>query len=485
NAAFFCGSCAVMRRSALDAVGGFATGTVTEDLHTSIKLHKKGYRSIYHAESLAFGLAPATIASFLGQRMRWGQGGMQVWRQEGILLAKGLTLAQRLSYVASVLTYFDGWQKGIFYIVPVIVLSTGWLPVMTINLPFLVHFVPYIVLTYWVFEEVGRGYGRMVLTEEYNMARFFAFAVATLGLFFNRTAFKVTDKSGKRRRSELSLITPQIAVLTLSLAAIPVGCYLHFGAGLLPLNALFANALWAAVNTALALGVVNMTLGRAHRRKEYRFSIPLAVQLSQPNGALEYGTMDDVSSSGFRLYSRSVKELQSVDQFRGLLFLPSGEIEFTARAVPGTGEGRARGRTVGCEFIWDSREARDRLNVFLYGSDLQWRIHSLRDQVATPNELLMTLVKPQQSARGGTEHWAPAMYHSAGAGGSRKLVGLVSTNVSGVKRLLLFDELAENTEIQLSAFGKYRFDRLRARVDRPRVLESNVNPLYLYQLNPA
>jgi cellulose synthase/poly-beta-1,6-N-acetylglucosamine synthase-like glycosyltransferase len=43
NAAFFCGSCAVIRRSSLDAIGGFATGTVTEDLHTSIRLHKQGF----------------------------------------------------------------------------------------------------------------------------------------------------------------------------------------------------------------------------------------------------------------------------------------------------------------------------------------------------------------------------------------------------------------------------------------------------------
>ena len=32
NAAFFCGSCAVLRRRALDKIGGFATGSVTEDL---------------------------------------------------------------------------------------------------------------------------------------------------------------------------------------------------------------------------------------------------------------------------------------------------------------------------------------------------------------------------------------------------------------------------------------------------------------------
>ncbi|MBN2721152.1 MAG: glycosyltransferase, partial [Proteobacteria bacterium] len=112
NASFFCGSCAVLRRSSLDSIGGFATGTVTEDLHTSVKLHKKGFRSVFHAEPLAFGLAPCGGAPFLGQRIRWRQGDMQMWRREGVFFHPGLTWAQRVNYLASSLTYFDGWQKG-------------------------------------------------------------------------------------------------------------------------------------------------------------------------------------------------------------------------------------------------------------------------------------------------------------------------------------------------------------------------------------
>lgn len=47
DATFFCGSCAVLRRSALDEVGGIAVETVTEDAHTSLRLHRKGYTSAY------------------------------------------------------------------------------------------------------------------------------------------------------------------------------------------------------------------------------------------------------------------------------------------------------------------------------------------------------------------------------------------------------------------------------------------------------
>lgn len=57
NSAFYCGSCAVIRRRALDDIGGFATGTVTEDIHTSLRLHKRGWHSVYLPESLAYGIA--------------------------------------------------------------------------------------------------------------------------------------------------------------------------------------------------------------------------------------------------------------------------------------------------------------------------------------------------------------------------------------------------------------------------------------------
>ena len=77
------------------------------------------------------------------------------------------------------LTYFDGWQKGIFYLAPVVVLLTGTMP-LTPPPDFLLHFVPYYLLTLWTFEEVGRGYGRTLFVEQYNMARFAAFAWATL-----------------------------------------------------------------------------------------------------------------------------------------------------------------------------------------------------------------------------------------------------------------------------------------------------------------
>src|SRR3546814_12820583 len=60
---FFCGSCAVLRRSAIDEIGGFAVETATEDAHTALRLHRKGWNSAYVRIPQAAGLATESLRS--------------------------------------------------------------------------------------------------------------------------------------------------------------------------------------------------------------------------------------------------------------------------------------------------------------------------------------------------------------------------------------------------------------------------------------
>ncbi len=353
NAAFFCGSCAVIRRTALDSVGGFATGTVTEDLHTSLRLHKKGYTSVYHPESLAYGLAPLAIGPYLRQRIRWGQGAMQVWRKEGIVFARGLTIPQRINYLASAITYFDGWQKGIFYIAPVLVLVLGWLPIVDISSStFLWHFVPYYTLTFWAFEEVNRGYGRVLQTELFNMARFWALMVSTLGWFRRRITFLVTPKTSSAIHGEHHDMLPQYTILGANAVAIPFGLWRFPGYHAIPIGALVASMLWASVNIGLAALVVTMTMARRHRRSEYRFPVPIVVRIDDPLDLTELAIAEDISLSGFRIYSRLAQEMAVHGKISGCLLLHDVEIPFYAEVIGGNEGGTGKVRTVGCRFLW-------------------------------------------------------------------------------------------------------------------------------------
>ncbi|HJR28612.1 MAG TPA: glycosyltransferase, partial [Pseudomonas sp.] len=68
NAAFFCGSCAVIRRTHLLEVGGIATETVTEDAHTALKLNRRGFNTAYLAIPQAAGLATESLSRHISQR---------------------------------------------------------------------------------------------------------------------------------------------------------------------------------------------------------------------------------------------------------------------------------------------------------------------------------------------------------------------------------------------------------------------------------
>lgn len=78
EAAFFCGSCGLIRNAALKQLGGFPTESITEDIFLTIKLKQIGFESVTIQEPVAVGLSPETINDMIKQRSRWGEGAMQM-----------------------------------------------------------------------------------------------------------------------------------------------------------------------------------------------------------------------------------------------------------------------------------------------------------------------------------------------------------------------------------------------------------------------
>lgn len=489
NSAFFCGSCAIVRRSALDAIGGFATGTLTEDLHTSIRLHKKGYRSIYMQQSMAYGVAPANVAPFLSQRVRWGQGAMQVWKMEGILTARGLTFAQRLNYLASVLTYFDGWQKGLFYLAPVIVLLTGVMPIAAINSEFLIHFIPYYLLSYLVFEEVGRGYGKMFYIEQYNFGRFFAFAWATLAWFGKNTAFRVTDKSLNQAQVSKRVLMPQLVVIALNVFAIPLGCLLYYFYGYLPIEGVISNVIWALINSGVAFSLLRFTKNVSrYKRSDYRFPINLPARVSI-GAETAYVTVDNISSSGCKFYGALPETLALGDALSGQIALPSGELAFhgiiAARIMsPPDENGKRYLKGIGCHFDWEKDNNQDALDLFLYGSDLQWTLHHLTEQSLTPFEWLFKKFKKQEIIKQvRADFWGAVGYHYATQSADKSAMGLLAHDVHTHGTIVIsFRPLQQDKTLVFRTYSRKTQPDLLKKVELIETLESPSATLYVYKL---
>ncbi|HSF79923.1 MAG TPA: glycosyltransferase [Anaerolineales bacterium] len=101
------GSNALIRRKALESIGGYQPG-LAEDLATSIALHAKGWKSAYVAEPLAPGMAPPSFVAWFTQQLKWSRGVFELFVTAFPRLFHELTWGQRLSYIVRMTKYWIG-----------------------------------------------------------------------------------------------------------------------------------------------------------------------------------------------------------------------------------------------------------------------------------------------------------------------------------------------------------------------------------------
>ncbi|HJW23193.1 MAG TPA: glycosyltransferase [Candidatus Limnocylindrales bacterium] len=103
NAIIFAGTMGVVRRAAIEAIGGWDETNITEDAEASLRILGSGARGIYLPEAMGAGIMPLTYEGLRGQRFRWAFGGMQILREHGRDLLpwshSGLTQRQRRDYL--------------------------------------------------------------------------------------------------------------------------------------------------------------------------------------------------------------------------------------------------------------------------------------------------------------------------------------------------------------------------------------------------
>ena len=300
GAAFFCGSCGVMRRTALEEVGGFATETITEDMHTSLRLHARGWSSAYHNEVLALGLAPQTAAPYHLQRLRWGQGTMQILRRERVLTNRRLTVHQRINYFASALHYFDGYQRLLLYLAPSLSVATGVLPIRSLTIPFIAWVFTYYALSMVAFKLTGRGYAMFIATERYHMVRFYTYIRCSLGLLTRKKLRFAVSPKAEAGSAELRLLVPAACIAAYTLFCFAAGVARlalgHDGNAL----AFWINTAWGGWILSIALAAVAMTAGSVDFRRTPRAHAGLPVRWDV-GGISGIGVLEDLSERGASL----------------------------------------------------------------------------------------------------------------------------------------------------------------------------------------
>lgn len=225
NCPIFAGSAAMFRRKALEEVGYIALETITEDMHTGMRMNSKGWKSLGISERLIIGQAAPDITTFHVQRLRWGEGNLSIIFYDNPLTMKGLTLAQRLCYLGSMIHWSGGVFKLIIYLIPILMMLTGVSPVLEFTWTlFSITFV-YILVSLFGVKYASNGYGSIIYGELFAMVNYWTQIRGTMRAIFWRKfqQFVVTSKRGRQSNSIWPFIQPQVFIFALSFLALTWG----------------------------------------------------------------------------------------------------------------------------------------------------------------------------------------------------------------------------------------------------------------------
>jgi len=302
NAAFFCGSGAVLRRKHLEEIGGICTQTVTEDIETSVELHGRGYHSIYYHKPMLAGLQPETFAGFMTQRLRWAHGMLQVFMLKNPLFQKGLNLGQRLSFFNMVSYWFFAYMRIMFLLGPSAYLLFDLKLFDAQPSEILLYVVPSI-LSFLIFFDVVFGKQRWFLVSEvYETLQCFFSIRTVFSVLINpkKGSFNVTPKDENIQEDFISPLSFPVYVLVVIVCAATIKGIVTIIADPSQLTQDIVVTAWSLFNSLVVVGALGALTERKQVRSNTRFAVEIPASI-QSYGKTYEASIVDLSVSGMRM----------------------------------------------------------------------------------------------------------------------------------------------------------------------------------------
>ena len=300
NASFFCGSAAVLRRSAMEDVGGFAGSSITEDCETSLELHARGWNSMFVDKPMVAGLQPDTFEAFVGQRTRWSQGMLQLLLLKNPLFMKGLTVAQRVAYLSNILYWLFPIARTIFLFAPMFFIFFDLKIYIANRQEFFAYTVPYLIASVMLQSHNFGGLRWPWMSELYEYVQSMYLIGPVLSVFANprKPTFRVTSKGQTLEKDALSsLARPQFFLFGLVALSAAVLSY-RYAHEPVDRDLIAVVGMWTFFNlvlTGIGLGVVTEL---RERRVAPRRPLARHGSVRWPDGRLATALIDDASTGG-------------------------------------------------------------------------------------------------------------------------------------------------------------------------------------------
>ncbi|MDH2918095.1 MAG: UDP-forming cellulose synthase catalytic subunit [Sideroxydans sp.] len=303
GASFFCGSAAMLRRSVLDEVGGFAGQTITEDAETTLDAMSLGYRTMYFNRPMVSGLQPETYSGFILQRSRWGQGMLQIFMLKNPWLIPNLSLVQRLLYTNFAFYWGFALSRLAMLCSPIVFLFFSANLCDTTNEELMVYALPQMLAALITTQYF---YGRVrwpFMSQLYETAQaiFVTWALVAVVRKPRAPTFKVTPKGEDLNESFISeLAWPFYIFLSLNLISIAFGVWRYIDEPAHRGMIIFVE-FWAVLDALFLLGMLGVLFEQRQPRKEPRVAHQEAIEMRWGESPQQAAAMVNASMSGLQI----------------------------------------------------------------------------------------------------------------------------------------------------------------------------------------
>ncbi len=396
NATFFCGSCAVLRRTAIDEVGGIAVETVTEDAHTSLRMQMRGWGTAYMNFPQAAGLATESLSSHVGQRVRWARGMVQVLRTDNPLTVRGLEWPQRLCYFNAMVHFLYAIPRLVFLTAPLVYMLLGRINIPGHWIAILAYALPHLFLSNVVNFRIQGKHRYSFWNEVYETVLAPYILLPTLLALINPKLgkFNVTAKGGIVSKSyfDSKIARPYVALIMLNFAALAIAPvrYFYWDAG--RSGTVITNCVWILFNLII-IGTANATAIESKQlRNNVRIDLQMPVEIRLPDGTRFFGESENLSLSGGAITLEEALPLTPGSAISIVFPLRGGEAEIPAVVV------RSQSLSLRLRYETLTREQEEMLTLVLYSRADTWLSRSEHRVTDRPLHSFLRLV--QLSVRG-------------------------------------------------------------------------------------
>lgn len=337
DATFFCGSCAVIRRSAIEEIGGFAFETVTEDAHTALKMQRKGYRTAYINLPQAAGLATDSLSTHVGQRIRWARGMAQIFRVDNPVLGRGLSLAQRLCYLNAALHFFSGIPRIVFLTAPLALIYFDAYIIYAPFLAILLYVVPTLMQVKITNSRIQGKWRYSFWGEVYEtVLAWYILKPTTVALFApNKGKFNVTEKGGLNDKDfyDWDISKPYLVLATLNFIGLAIGLVRIIVGDPVQIGVLAISMAWALYNLMIIGAAIAVAAEARQVRKSHRIACHFPAIIRTEQGHTIKTTVRDFSDAGVGVVLPAEGLIQQGEKIELLISRGRKQFSFSTDAV--------------------------------------------------------------------------------------------------------------------------------------------------------